>query len=65
MTRAARRKRLEALEHPKAQLVAPFGVLAVPPIEYDLDKWSSDAMASQAKLAEDTRAGVTDDKERR
>lgn len=34
------------------------GVLLIPPIEYDLDAWEAEAMASQQALAEATREGI-------
>lgn len=34
------------------------GVLCVPPIEYDLDAWERRAIASQAKLVQETHADI-------
>lgn len=54
---AADRKRMAALETPRAR-VQRLGVMLVPPIERDLDRWEAAASASQMALAEATREGI-------
>jgi hypothetical protein len=51
--------RLGKLAQPNKTTTRPGGLLVVPPIEMDFDKWERDAMASQEKLANQTREGVS------
>lgn len=48
---------MAALEAPKAR-VQRLGVMLVPPIERDIDKWEAIAHQSQMALAEATRDGI-------
>jgi hypothetical protein len=48
---------MAALEAPKAR-VQRLGVMLVPPIERDIDKWETIAHQSQMALAEATREGI-------